>query len=303
MKKLLITGASGFIGKGILNELSKHTEYDIFAVTTKKANLKKYSNIHVIEANLLIHHECEILVEKVKPQLMIHLAWTLQGNDSFQYDQTNLEWLEVSLHLLRCFIKNGGRRFIFAGSSSEYDLALPRLSEKIVNVKINLYGKCKNAFTEIAMILCSQQKISFATARFFSVYGENDTREGRAIPMAIQAFLNKRNVICNSPNSIWDYIYIKDAAKATIKIMESTYDGIVNVSTAIPLSMREVFGTIADIMGCSELLTLDNQEMPGQILVSDNTVLRNFIQYTPQISFREGIVKTVDWWKKEMKSW
>lgn len=297
MKKILITGASGLIGKGILDELAMYTKYDIYAVTTKREKLGMYKNINIIEMNLLSPQQCSKLIEQVRPQYMIHLAWALPGNDKFQNSQDNITWLEISLFLLKEFVKHEGQRFIFAGSSSEYNLSTTRLSEKAFCESMNLYGKCKKAFTEIALEFCSQKNTSFATARYFSVYGKNDIREGRAIPTAIRSFLNGQKIICKSPNSIWDYIYIEDAAKATIKIMESTYEGAVNVSTAIPTSMREVFETIVYILECPDLLRLENIHDPGQILVADNTILKRNIGYTPQTSLEEGIIRTINWWK------
>lgn len=297
MKKLLITGASGFIGKGILDELALQTEYEIFAVTTNREKLSLYKNITIIETNLLCPQQCQKLIERIQPQYMIHLAWALPGNDLFQHSSDNITWLEISLLLLKGFAEYNGQRFIFAGSSSEYNFSSTRFNESIPDEKMNLYGKCKKAFTEIAIEFCSQRNISFAAARYFSVYGKNDIREGRAIPAAIRSFLKGHKVICRSSNSIWDYIYIEDAAKATIKILESNYKGVVNVSTAIPISMKEVFETIADILECSDLLRLENLNEPGQILISDNTILKKSIGYTPQVYFKEGIIRTINWWK------
>ena len=81
--------------------------------------------------------------------------------------------------------------------------------------------------------------------------------------------------LCKAPNTIRDYVYVGDAAKAIERILESDYAGPINVSSGQPRAMREVFGFIADTLGKRDLLSFENEDACGLILAGDNRVFFN----------------------------
>lgn len=73
--------------------------------------------------NLLDNNNIKNLIEKIKPDFIIHIAWKLEGNDSFQTSSENMEWLRVSIFLIEQSVKNNLKKVVFAGNSSEYDFS------------------------------------------------------------------------------------------------------------------------------------------------------------------------------------
>ncbi|MDR1501474.1 MAG: NAD(P)-dependent oxidoreductase, partial [Prevotella sp.] len=160
-----------------------------------------------------------------------------------------------------------------------------------------LYGASKLAFTNMAYSFFVGRNIRYSALRYFTLYGPGDENRIAAIPSAIRSFLQGEAVICENPNNIWDYIYIDDAAEATVSVLKSEFRGIINIASGIPRRMGDVFSVIANIMGCQKLLSFNNEEICRIILVGDTDILNNKVGYRCQMEFREGLENTIQWWK------
>lgn len=283
MKRLLVTGASGLLGRALLPKLPAD-KYEVFAATSA-------------DADLLCETSRRRLIEGFKPDVIIHLAWSQQ--QGFRESETNLEWLAASLDILRFFHKNGGERFIFAGSSSEYDAEEGMFSEDMGAAKTQ-YGICKRKFTETLNAYGIRFGLKTVSARYFTVYGENDRHSFGAIPSAINTFLRGEGVLCQSPNTRRDYIYAGDAAAATVKLLESDITGAVNIASGSARTMREVFAVIARETGAENLLRFAEPSGAPDMLAADISRMRDELGYVCETSFDEGIKKTVEWWRNEL---
>lgn len=255
MKKLLITGASGLLGKAVLKQLKGQREYEVYAVTRAGGHLKNHTDIHVIECDLCIETQREHLMESIRPNVLLHLAWN-QEEDSFRMSNTNLLWLNISISLLYLFEQYGGKRFLFAGSSSEYDGSEGVFNERADILPASLYGLCKKAFNEFAVEYCKRAGIKYVGMRFFTIYGAGDSHDFGAIPTAIRMLLRNEELICNSPDTTRDYIYAADAASVILQLIDHSFTGIVNVASGNPRSMREVFQCIGNIMGKAQYVKM-----------------------------------------------
>lgn len=293
MTRLLVTGSGGVIGQALLPLLKG---YEVYAVTRGSARLPP--DVTPVKTDLLNHNERRALIAELKPELCIHLAWDQQGAD-FRESLANSVWLFASFDLLDCFWQNGGRRFLFAGSSSEYDMHSGGFKEDGAVGEGSLYGQCKRLFTQVAGMYNKATTMEVAVARYFTVYGEHDRHEFGAIPSAIDSFARGLPVLCKSPFSIRDYISADDAAAATAALLDSGITGAVNIASGEPRAMREVFSLIAEIMGCPELLSFG--DVPGTALTADVSRMHGELGYRCVVDFREGIARTVKWRLKNLR--
>jgi nucleoside-diphosphate-sugar epimerase len=294
-RKILVTGAGGFIGRAVVEKLTEASNFEIYAAVSGRREIAFPKGVHIERLDLMNHDKrCEAL-SRIKPQVLMHFAWNV-GKSDFINSPDNLTWVEISLHLLRLFIENGGEHFLFAGSSSEYG-DTRGLSEFSNFAPKCLYGSCKAVFNDIARTFSASRGIRYTGIRYFSVYGERDIRPGRAIPSIIKAILRREPVICKSPYNIWDYIYIEDAAEATLRILEKNYTGIINVGSGIPHPMREVFKLIAKKMAGENLLRFDESNRDKIVLVANVAVLRDKVGFSGRFDFNLGMDKTIAWWK------
>lgn len=296
MEKLLITGASGLLGKSILRKIITYNEYDVYAVTTNTDKLKSFENVNVIQSNLADRNERQKLISDVNPDIIIHLAWNQKKSD-FRNSDTNLQWLNISIDLLELFHKNKGKYFIFAGSSSEYDGSCGTFSETDDVVPKSLYGLCKKTFSEFGMNYFKDSNFKFLSTRLFTIYGPEDSHSFGAIPYIIRCIRNNEKIICKSPNTTRDYIYSDDAAEIIINLMKKNISGIINVASGKPQSMKEVFKTITEIYSKQKLLDINTENTQEDILNADISLLLSTGCYKNSAVFYDIIKK--EYFEKE----
>lgn len=289
MKKILITGASGLLGKAVLRQLKGKEEYEAYAVTTDAGRLKDYKYVHPVVCNLTVEEQRETLLRTVQPDILLHLAWN-QADASFRMSPANLQWLDISMSLLYLFEQYGGKRFLFAGSSSEYDGAEGVFREDTpAPPPASLYGLSKRTFNEFACEYCRRRGIGYAGMRFFTIYGAEDEHSFGAIPSAVCKLKRNEQIVCSSPETTRDYIYVEDAAKIAVRLLGHSFTGIVNVASGKAQTMREVFQCIGEAMGKSQYVKMSENPSEGKRFEADIRLLKSLGLYEGEDEFKNNI--------------
>ena len=300
-KKVLVTGAGGFLGSAVMKRLAEMDDYETTAVISGRRPVNFPEGIRIETADLLAERARTELMERTRPDVMLHFAWSLDDG-GFLNSEDNIKWLEASLHICRLFRSCGGTRFLFAGSSSEYGTGFAGSTEMPRQPMFSLYGNCKLAFEQIAENFFKQNAMEFASARFFSIYGPGDDRPGRALPLAISKILSGEKFYCMGPGNIWDYIYVDDAAEAAIRLLESTYCGPINIASGKTRTMREVFAAVAELIGAPDLIEFDETKFGSVIYSANVELMQTVLHYQCSTPFREGLKKTIQWWRDKLEA-
>ena len=116
---VLITGASGFIGKHLIDILDLNNAYEIHAIYNLKKPNKNLDKVKWHKLDLFKDHDVEELINKIQPTYIIHLAWYTE-HGKFWSSKKNKDWMLASIKLFKEFKKYGGRRFITSGTKAEY---------------------------------------------------------------------------------------------------------------------------------------------------------------------------------------
>ncbi|WPC41056.1 NAD(P)-dependent oxidoreductase [Clostridium sp. JS66] len=297
MKKVLVTGASGFIGyrtvKSLLNK-----GYEVHAIAMNGVAIDK--SIRWYNTNLLNKEEVFNLLKEIQPEAIIHFAWyTVPGK--YNNSNENLLWLQASIELLKVFKEFNGKRFIFAGTCAQYDLAHGFMDEKITPSKPNsLYGICKHSFENVALEYCNKNHLSFVSGRIFYLYGEREC-EDRVIPYVINKLMDNEIAYCSHGNQIRDFMYIEDIANAFVEILHSNAEGIVNVGSGKPVRLKDIFFEIGRQLNKPELIHLGDVNSSFNepiMIVANNNRLKTETNWIQRYSLHKGIEKTISWWKK-----
>jgi nucleoside-diphosphate-sugar epimerase len=294
VSRILLTGATGFIGRHVLTRLTGGG-HEVDAVTTKERPPAD-DGVTWHRADLLSSAE---IVADVQPEVLLHLAWYVEPG-RYWTGPENIRWVEASLALLRAFAGAGGRRAVVAGTSAEYDwhAAGPRCHEQRTPLApATLYGAAKHALHTAAAPYAEQAGFELAWGRIFFVYGPGEP-DGRLVPLVGRSLLDGRPVPTTGGDQVRDFMYVEDAAAAIAALAESEFTGAVNIASGDPVRVRDVVDILAQQTGRPDLLrpgTLPDREGDPPRLVADITRLREDVGFTPQIAVHEGLAETLKW--------
>lgn len=293
--RVLITGASGFIGRHALAPLAT-AGYEVHAVTSREPPALP-ARWH--RANLLEPGALEQLVAAVKPTHLLHFAWyAVPGR--YPTSPENLRWCDATLRLLEAFTASGGQRAVFAGTCFEYDFGYGYCTEDLTPARPGtLYGVCKNATREIVTGFARQCELSAAWGRIFHLFGPHEP-ENRLVPSVVNALLRGELARSTHGRQIRDFLHVQDVADAFVAILRSAVQGTVNVGSGEPVALRRLIEVCAEFIGRPELVRLGAMApRPGDppLLLSNVRRLREEVGWQARFSLEEGLRDTIDWWR------
>ena len=298
MKKVLITGARGFIGAHCLEVLCERG-FMVHAISSKGRWNSAESAVEWHHADLHNYEQLARILLEVKPQYLLHLAWDVK-HGSYWRSVENLRWVRSSLNLLQAFIEVGGKRVVTAGSCAEYDWSYGYCRETTTPLKpATLYGACKDALQRITAAACRETGVSSAWGRLFYLFGPGE-HENRLVPSVITALLKGNDALCTHGEQIRDYLYVKDAAEALVCLLESKVEGPVNVASGKAVKLKDIVDAAACAAGRADLLrygAILAAEDDPPLLLAETEKLFLQVGWQPRYSLEEGMQETVNWWK------
>ena len=157
-KRVLLTGASGFIGRHCLRPLQARG-FEVHAVS-RTAPTGDDSGAVWHSADLLQPGAAAALLATVQPTHLLHLAWFVVPGKLITAPE-NFDWVRASFELVRDFADAGGKRLAVCGSGYEYDWSYGYCSERLTPAVPNtVYGACKHALNLMTAHLCRHRELS-----------------------------------------------------------------------------------------------------------------------------------------------
>jgi nucleoside-diphosphate-sugar epimerase/tetratricopeptide (TPR) repeat protein len=267
-KRVLVTGASGFVGRQTIGPLLDRA-WEVHAVgnTVTDARARWY------RGDLLDQATRRQMVAAVKPDALLHCAWVTR-HGAFWTAPVNLDWVAASLDLVRAAVAQGTQRILMVGSCAEYDwthAAGRPLREDDLCRPASLYGLAKDS---LHRLIAAGSGASFVWARLFHLYGSHESAE-RLVPSLLAALRAGRPAVVKSGAAVRDFMHVADAGRALVHLLASEVTGAVNVASGQPLSIGDLAGMLARLAGRPDLLRLGTgaQTEPG-FITADSGRLR-----------------------------
>jgi nucleoside-diphosphate-sugar epimerase len=295
MKKILVTGASGFVGRQVVASL-KQKDCEIHAVAFRH-EMPKEERVHWHSVNLFDQAAVSALMESVQPSHLMHFAWiTTPGKYLNSLD--NLTWVEASLHLLKSFAKFNGKRVILAGTCMEYEWNHSVYSESKTPFRsASLYGASKRGLFSIAETFCRQFGISMAWGYIFYLFGPHEHPD-RFVPFLIRGLLEGREIPLSHGEQIRDFLDVRELADAFVELMDSSFTGAMNLGSGEPRSLKSIGMAIASKIGNAKYLQfgkLPPRQEPME-LIPDLSLQRLELKWAPRRTFDESLKEVIEWW-------
>lgn len=297
MKRVLVTGASGFIGRACIEPLLARG-FEVHGVCRSDALAD--GRVHWHDVDLLAEGAARELLARVKPTHVLHLAWyAVPGK--YWTSRENTRWVRASLALYEAFVAEGGKRFVGAGTCAEYDWSEGVCNERSTPVAPGtFYATCKDALARVIAADAVAADASFAWARFFFLYGPHEYPQ-RLISSVILALLRGETARCSPGLQRRDFIHVADAAAATVALLDSAVTGPVNIGSGEAPSVRSIVEQVAALVGGSGQVDFAALPAPQEppLVVADVGRLRDEVGFMATQHRDERLRETIEWWRRQ----
>ena len=299
MKKVIVTGAGGFIG-GALTKKLLDKNIIVYGVDISENMLEKFGGYTNFIPVIADFSKYEKLHEMIHDDIDVfyHLAWQGVFGEAFKNYELQLNNAKYACDAIVQAIKIKAKKFVFAGTMNEYEMNKYIVADYFEPRYTYIYSTAKQAAEAIGKTLAFNNKIEFCCGRIAMAYGENNY--SMMIPNVVM-----KNLLSNTPckliegNDPYDMIYIDDIADAFYAIgekghnMKSYYVGHRNIRT-----FKEIIKNIAEILNPDcPLLFGEYPDVPSGVDYKniDLNALYNDTGFECKSDFKESILKTAEW--------
>ena len=340
-KKIIVTGAAGFIGfhlsrkliKNKINIIGVDNINDYYDVNLKKSRLSELEKESKNNSNNFIFYRSNIndysslkkIFDEHNPDIVFHLAaqagvrYSLQN--PFSYINSNIVGF---LNILECCRHKKIKNFIYASSSSVYggNTKVPFSEEDSTNHPVSLYAATKKSNELMAHSYSHLYNIPSIGLRFFTIYGPWG-RPDMAPMIFTESILSKKTIrIFNHGEMARDFTYIDDAVEILLKLIEKppsqnknfdrnnpSYSSswaphrIFNIGNRQTVNLMEFIHLLEEELGIkSKKEFVEMQPGDIQITSSNTDMINEYINYQPNTDLRDGTKELLKWYIKFYKS-
>jgi nucleoside-diphosphate-sugar epimerase len=287
--KVLVTGASGFIGKNLVKYLSKKN-YEIFACYFKKKPIIKAKNIHWIKFDITRNNSFKKIF-LISPDIIIHLIWYGIPDFSLKNSKKNFNY---SLEFFKQVFKiNNLKKVIITGSCYEYYNS--RIKEKM---KINHFVNAKKKLRKKVYKLAKINNKIFIWLRIFFVYGPWQ-RKNSLIYYLIKNLKNNIRPVIKKPNNLNDFIHIDDVCLAVEKaIIQSKTSSFFDIGSGKLTSVLKIYKFLEFKIRGDNSFYLNLIKKYHKIKMNRDIVAKKkkfyLLKWKPKINIYKGLEKTLN---------
>ncbi|MFL5772766.1 MAG: SDR family oxidoreductase [Flavisolibacter sp.] len=314
--RILITGGAGFIGSNLAAHLLERGDVTMVRVldnfaTGNMKNIDEFMNhpkFEFIEGDIRNYESCLKAAEGV--DLISHQAALgsvpRSINDPLTSNEVNVTG---TLHIFNAAREKNIRRVVYAASSSTYGdhPGLPKVEDRIGN-PLSPYAVTKYVNELYARVFSNIYGLELIGLRYFNVFGPKQNPQGpyaAVIPLFIKSVLDNEPPLINGDGEhSRDFTFVGNVVHANEKALFTTnakaLNEVYNVAFGEQTSLNQLFEMIKEVAG-SDLAPKYGPERKGDVKhsLADISKARQLLEYDPDISIRQGMKITFEWYRKQ----
>lgn len=301
MKRVLVTGGTGFLGKFVVQQLEK-SGYNVMSVGSKDYDLTR-------------RKACIEMFLNTRPDYVVHLAALCGGilanrqmPGSYFYNN-----IQMGINIIECSRLGGIEKLLLMGSVCSYpkNCPVPFKEDDLWNgypEETNAsYGIAKKAVAHMGQAYAAQYKMQIINLLMVNLYGPGDSldlEKNHVVPALIKKFVDAKKAgiptvrIWGTGNPSREFLYVEDAAKAIVLALERQLSpDPINIGSNKEVKIRELVETIKELVGYTGELIWDTTMPDGQPRrCLDVSQAANMIGFVAETSLKDGLQKTIDWY-------
>ncbi|MGD9143579.1 MAG: NAD-dependent epimerase/dehydratase family protein, partial [Dehalococcoidia bacterium] len=306
-KRILVTGAAGFIGSRLVKELLKN-EAVVVGVVDVKANLSRLSavlndpRLHLVHSSLThVDYLADHVLRWGNIDLLAHLGLFVPRNQSYPEQAINEIRMNLAptLYLTR-ILGDSPKGICFASSLSVYgrQTELP-VRETTQPLPVSAYGVTKLAIESYLRAYGEANQIPVTILRYATVYGPGEFGY-RAIPNFLNSIAegNQPRVYGDGMEKR-DYVYIDDVVDATVRALATRPSGVFNIGSGQSYTSMEIAREVLRLYPSDIEPVMVAKDQPNMDLIGDISAAKEILDYAPQTNLEDGLKQEIEWFKQQ----
>jgi GDP-L-fucose synthase len=299
-RKILVTGASGFVGRNLVELL-------------RRRGLNPLTPTHA-EYDLLEQAQVRRMFADLQPDLVLHLASLVGGIGANRERPADFNYqnLVMGTLVLHEAWRSGVRKYVTLMGGCSYPATAPSPIKE--TELFNGYPQPESASYSLAKAMSAVQAEAYRRQHGFDAvvlvpgnlygpYDNFDLNNSHVIPALIRKYTEAKAqglpeiTAWGSGKPVRDFVYVADACEAVlIGVEKYSAPDIINISSGKPVTIRELTETVAELVGFQGQVVWDTTKPDGQMFKGfDVTRMKQLLGYECRTSLRDGLRKTIDW--------
>jgi nucleoside-diphosphate-sugar epimerase len=306
--KILLTGATGFIGSHVLKR-GLNENYQIIIAKRSNSNTKKIKDVlSKVKCYDIDKIPISKIFENNKIDLVIHCATYYKKNQSYEDISEMIDSnITFPSQILEQMHIHNVKYFINTGSFFEYAVSTKKISETQKKEPYNFYASTKAGFSEILKWYSKNCGIKVIELRLFSAYGPGDNE--KLFNFLIKNFINQKKFEMSPCEQRWNWTFVEDIADAYarlikyIKNMKSDYECF-NIGNEKTASIKEIIKILERMSGKNNLVAYTKPYVQNEIFYvnCNSKKAQKEFGWKAKHDIKKGIKITYDWLKEEIKN-